>query len=71
MLLSSLGFKFSQWLLVAGLFAHGIFDFFHGHVITNPGVPVWWPDSCVSYDITASAFLAWLLWRRGSRKKTT
>ncbi|MFO1449558.1 MAG: hypothetical protein U1F61_15490 [Opitutaceae bacterium] len=70
-LLSALGFKFSPWLLVAGLFAHGVFDFFHGHVISNPGVPAWWPDFCMSYDITAAAFLAWLLWRRGSPKQTT
>jgi len=71
LLVSALGFKFSQWLLVAGLFAHGVFDFFHDHVISNSGVPAFWPDFCMSYDITAAAYLAWLLRRRSPRKETT
>jgi hypothetical protein len=62
-LVSAVGFKFSSWLLVAGLFAHGVFDFFHGHVISNAGVPAWWPAFCMSYDITAAAYLALLLRR--------
>jgi hypothetical protein len=67
-LLSALGFKGSPWFLVAGLFGHGVFDFFHGHVIENPGVPGWWPSFCSSYDVTAAAYLAWLIWRRASPK---
>lgn len=63
LLVSTLGFKFSQWFLVAGLFAHGVFDFFHGHVISNSGMPAWWPAFCMSYDITASVYLAFLLGR--------
>ena len=70
-LVSALGFKFSPWLLVAGLFAHGVFDFFHSHVISNSGVPAYWPDFCMSYDITAAAYLGWLIWRRGSSKVST
>ena len=64
LVVSVLGFKISQWFLVAGLAAHGIFDFFHGHLIENSGVPVWWPMFCGSYDVTAAAYLAWLLRRR-------
>ena len=64
LLVSALGFKFSPWLLVAGVFAHGVFDFFHGHVISDSGVPAWWPNFCMSYDITAAAYLAWLIRRR-------
>ena len=64
LLVSVLGFRISQWFLVAGLAAHGIFDFFHGHLIENTGVPVWWPRFCGSYDVTAAAYLAWLLRRR-------
>ncbi len=64
LLLSVLGFKISQWFLVAGLAAHGVFDFFHGHLIKNSGVPIWWPMFCLSYDVTAAAYLAWLLCRR-------
>lgn len=60
-ILSVLGFKFSQWILVVGLFAHGVFDFFHGHVISNEGVPLWWPKFCLSYDLTAAAYLACLI----------
>jgi len=55
LLISVLGFKLNQWLLVAGLAAHGIYDFFHGHLIENTGVPPWWPMFCLSYDVTAAA----------------
>ena len=54
------GFKFSPWLVVAALAAHGIFDFFHGSIVTNPGVPVWWPSFCLAYDVGAALFLAGL-----------
>ena len=71
LLVSALGFKFSQWLLVAGLFAHGVFDFFHSHVISNSGVPAFLPDFCMGYDIMAAAYLAWLIRRRSALKETT
>jgi hypothetical protein len=61
LLLSILGFKFNLWWVVAGLCAHGIFDVFHGRFISNPGVPVWWPMFCLTYDIAAAGYLAWLL----------
>ncbi len=57
------GFKFNPWFVVAALAAHGIFDFFHGSIVTNPGVPVWWPSFCLAYDVGAAAFLAWLTLR--------
>ena len=57
------GFRLSLWLIVVALVAHGLFDFIHGHVISNPGVPIWWPSFCLSYDIVAAAYLAWLLTR--------
>ena len=60
-----LGFKFSAWIVVAALAGHGIYDFFHPHVLNNPGVPVWWPGFCLTYDVTAAGYLAWLLlWRQ-------
>lgn len=58
-----LGFKRNLWLVVGALLAHGIFDFFHGHFIANPGVPAWWPMFCLTYDIAAAGYLAWLLKR--------
>ena len=52
------GFKRSLWLVVAGLAAHGLLDLFHGHVVSNPGVPTWWPMFCMTYDISAAVYLA-------------
>lgn len=60
-LLSVLGFRLNLWYVVAALFAHGVFDFFHGLLIANPGVPVWWPAFCGTYDVTASGWLAWMI----------
>jgi hypothetical protein len=61
LLVSILGFRRNLWIVAGALFAHGIFDFFHDHLISNPGVPVWWPMFCLTYDIVAATYLAWLL----------
>lgn len=55
------GFKGSLWLVVIALAAHGIFDLTHAALISNPGVPSWWPAFCMTYDVTAAAYLAWRL----------
>ena len=55
------GFKRSLWVVVAALATHGVFDLVHGAVLANPGVPSWWPGFCLTYDVTAAAYLAWLL----------
>ena len=60
-LLSVLGFKLNLWFVVAALFIHGVFDFFHGHLIANPGVPIWYAGFCLTYDVTAAAWLAWMI----------
>lgn len=60
-LLAILGFKLNLWLVVAALLAHGIFDFLHARFIPNPGVPAWWPGFCLTYDVAAGGYLAWLL----------
>jgi hypothetical protein len=67
LLVAATGFKQNLWLVVAALAAHGIFDLVHGGVVANPGVPAWWPAFCLTYDITAAAFLAWLLTRSHPR----
>jgi hypothetical protein len=59
--LTIVGFKFDLRWVAAALFLHGVFDHFHPHLITNPGVPVWWPPFCMTYDITAAAILLWIL----------
>ena len=61
------GFRSSLWLVVVALAAHGVFDLSHGSLVSNPGVPRWWPEFCLSYDVTAAAYLAWLLTRRRIR----
>jgi hypothetical protein len=62
---AAIGFRTSPWFVAAGLAAHGLFDFFRGGLIANPGVPAWWPNFCLSFDLVAAAWLAWRLVRRG------
>jgi hypothetical protein len=61
------GFRSSLWVVVVALAAHGVFDFSHGTVLSNPGVPSWWPEFCLTYDVTAATYLAWLLKSRHIR----
>jgi hypothetical protein len=56
-----LGFRSSLWVVVAALAVHGVFDLTHGTIISNPGGPSWWPEFCLTCDVTAAAYLAWLL----------
>ena len=58
-----IGFKRSLWLVVAALVGHGVFDAFHELLVLNPGVPPWWPAFCLTFDVGAGGFLAWLLVR--------
>ncbi len=60
---AAMGFRSSLWIAAAALAGHGVFDIFHGKVIANAGVPAFWPSFCASYDVTAAAYLAWLLKR--------
>ena len=60
-----IGFKTKLWWVVAGLIGHGLFDYVHGHFISNPGVPAYWPGFCGTYDVVAGLYLAFLLkWSR-------
>ena len=63
-------FRSSLWIVALALAAHGIFDFLHGRVIANPGVPPWWPAFCGSYDVTAAAYLAVLIKLGRTRAQT-
>jgi hypothetical protein len=58
---ATFGFKRSLWIVVAALGSHGLMDLVHGNFIANPGVPSWWPGWCCAYDVSAAAYLAWLL----------
>jgi hypothetical protein len=65
------GFKFNMWLVVVALAGHGVLDVLHGLVVTNPGVPEWWPAFCLTYDVVAAGFLAWLLMRSNLAARRT
>jgi hypothetical protein len=58
------GFKTTLWWVAGALAAHGVFDLVHGRFIDNPGVPLWWPAFCSTYDLAAAGYLSWLLLRR-------
>ncbi len=60
-----LGFRSSMWIVMAALAAHGIFDIFHDRLIANPGVPEYWPNFCMAFDVLFAGYLAWHL-KRGS-----
>ncbi len=55
------GFKGSPWFIVGALAAHGVQDAVHSSIITNSGVPTWWPAWCLAYDVGAAGVLACLL----------
>jgi len=65
--LAVLGFRSSLWVVVAVLGVHGVFDLVHGTVISNPGVPRWWPAFCLAYDVAAAGYLAWLIMSRRTK----
>lgn len=71
LLLAVIGFKFNLWIVAAALVGHGIFDFFHGHIVTNAGVPAFWPAFCMAYDVCAGAYLAWLLSRPNATPRSS
>jgi hypothetical protein len=64
LVISIVGFKKNLWLIVGALCAHGVFDFVHHSLIADPGVPVWWPAFCLTFDLVAGAYLATLIVRR-------
>ncbi|MEO8576499.1 MAG: hypothetical protein ABI556_07365, partial [Gemmatimonadales bacterium] len=39
---------------------HGLYDLTHSHLITNAGVPGWYPVFCFSVDVVVGAYLLWL-----------
>ena len=60
-----LGFKASLWLAAAGIAGHGFFDFFvHHALVTNPGMPAWWPGFCGTIDFVIGGWLAGQLLRK-------
>jgi hypothetical protein len=58
---ATVGFRSSLWIVATALAAHGVMDLVHGAIVSNPGVPGWWPGFCGTYDVVAAGYLAWLL----------
>lgn len=58
------GFKRSPWIAVVALGGHGVMDAFHHHLVHNAGVPQVWPGFCMTFDVTAAAFVAWVMLAR-------
>ncbi|MGE0865325.1 MAG: hypothetical protein AB7P34_15635 [Vicinamibacterales bacterium] len=54
------GFRTNLRIVAMALVGHGFFDALHGELITNAGVPYWWPAFCLAYDVGAGCCLAWL-----------
>jgi hypothetical protein len=44
----------AMWLL------HGLYDLAHSRVITNPGVPGWYPVFCFVVDAVVGLYVLWL-----------
>jgi hypothetical protein len=58
LLFAVVGIKRSLWFAVAAIMGHGIFDFVHHLSIENPGVPLWWPGFCLTFDVILGGWLA-------------
>lgn len=39
---------------------HGLYDLIHDRLITNVGVPGWYPVWCFSVDVVVGGYLLWL-----------
>lgn len=48
--------------VVVGIFwlLHGLYDLVHSQLITNAGVPVWYPVFCFVVDAVIGSYLLWL-----------
>ncbi len=58
------GFKKNMWLVAAAIAGHGVFDFFFHHLlVTNPGMPVWWPGFCGTIDVALGGWMGFRLLR--------
>lgn len=65
--MAAVGFKWSMWIVAAGLALHGLFDFVRYYSLAAPGAPSWWPAFCGSYDVVAAVGLGLLMLAQRSR----
>ncbi|MEO5938321.1 MAG: DUF3703 domain-containing protein [Sphingomonas sp.] len=52
------GFRLTLWLAAAGLIGHGLLDAIHADVISDAGVPSYWPAFCMAFDLVVGGYLA-------------
>lgn len=64
LLLATIGYKTSPWLVAVAIAGHGVFDSVHHLFIENPGMPHWWPGFCGVFDVVFGGFLALRLLRQ-------
>jgi hypothetical protein len=65
-----IGYRINLWIVALGIAGHGVFDFFvHPHLVTNPGMPAWWPAFCGTIDIALGILVAILLNRGVIRER--
>jgi hypothetical protein len=64
-----LGFKRNPWIAVIALGGHGVMDAFHHHLVHNTGVPPSWPGFCMTFDVTAAAFVALIMLARARAER--
>lgn len=55
------GFGSNLWWIAAALAGHGVWDLIHGRLISNPGVPEFWPAFCSAIDVYLGVWLGVLL----------
>src|SRR5215470_14705064 len=58
LLLATIGYKRSLWLVATAIVGHGVFDIVHHLLIENAGVPRWWPGFCLVFDVVLGGLLA-------------
>ena len=64
LVIAVIGFRINLWIVALAIAGHGLFDFFvHPYLVTNPGMPVWWPAFCGTIDIALAILFAILLER--------
>ena len=62
LVIAVVGYRLNLWIVALGIAGHGLFDFFvHPHLVTNAGMPAWWPAFCGTIDIALGMICAILL----------
>jgi hypothetical protein len=64
-LVAGLGFAFvsvrhSAVVVGALWILHGLYDLMHSRLLTNPGLPGWYPVWCCAVDVVIGVYLLWL-----------